>query len=83
MSEPAKDEILQILVACVEKVTRKKANDLHIDTQLIDDGILDSLDAMAFLFEFETRLGSKLDAIDEDFDDFRVGRLVEIARKAN
>ena len=32
---------------------------------------------------FERRLGTKLDAIDEEFSDFRVERLVEIAVEAS
>ena len=48
------------------------------DTNLVDDGMLDSLDSMTFLFELETDLGMKLAAIDETYDDFRVGSIVDI-----
>lgn len=48
------------------------------DTNLVDDGMLDSLDSMTFLFELETDLGMKLEAIDETYDDFRVGSIVDI-----
>lgn len=47
-------------------------------TDLIDDGLLDSLDSMTFLFALEGDLGTKLDAIDETHEDFRVGTLVDI-----
>lgn len=48
------------------------------DTNLVEDGMLDSLDSMTFLFELENDLGHKLEAIDETYDDFRVGALVDI-----
>lgn len=48
------------------------------DTNLVEDGMLDSLDSMTFLFELENDLGRKLEAIDETYDDFRVGALVDI-----
>lgn len=48
------------------------------DTNLVEDGMLDSLDSMTFLFELENDLGTKLEAIDETYDDFRVGALVDI-----
>ena len=48
------------------------------DTNLVDDGMLDSLESMTFLFELETDLGMKLEAIDETYEDFRVGSIVDI-----
>lgn len=52
------------------------------ETNLVDDGLLDSLDSMTFLFELENDLGSKLEAIDETYDDFRVGSIVDIVVQA-
>ena len=40
--------------------------------------MLDSLDSMTFLFELENDLGMKLEAIDETYEDFRVGSIVDI-----
>ena len=48
------------------------------DTDLVEDGMLDSLDSMTFLFELENDLGMKLEAIDETYEDFRVGSIVDI-----
>ncbi len=48
------------------------------DTNLVEEGMLDSLDSMTFLFELENDLDTKLAAIDETYDDFRVGALVDI-----
>ena len=48
------------------------------DTDLVDDGMLDSLDSMTFLFELENDLGMKLEAIDETYEDFRVVSIVDI-----
>ena len=47
-------------------------------TNLVDEGMLDSLDSMTFLFELENDLGMKLEAIDETYEDFRVGSIVDI-----
>lgn len=48
------------------------------DTNLVEEGMLDSLDSMTFLFELENDLGMKLQAIDETYEDFRVGSIVDI-----
>ncbi len=48
------------------------------DTNLVEEGMLDSLDSMTFLFELENDLGMKLEAIDETYEDFRVGSIVDI-----
>tara|TARA_B100001093_G_scaffold499720_1_gene549280 strand:+ start:3179 stop:3421 length:243 start_codon:yes stop_codon:yes gene_type:complete len=53
---------------------------IKLDTNLIDEGILDSLDAMSFLFELETIIDKKITEIDEEFEDFNVGKFVEILR---
>ena len=52
------------------------------DTNLVDEGMLDSLDSMTFLFELENDLGLKLEAIDETYEDFRVGSIVDIVVQA-
>lgn len=52
------------------------------DTDLVGEGVLDSLDSMTFLFELENDLGHKLSAIDENYDDFRVGAIVDIVVQA-
>jgi acyl carrier protein len=83
MVERTSNEVFEILVASVNKVVPRNEHPLTMDTHLVGDGVLDSLDVMSFLFEFEQQLGCKLDAIDEKFDDFRISRLVEIASQAH
>jgi acyl carrier protein len=56
--------------------------DVTEETNLVDDGLLDSLDSMTFLFELENDLNTKLDAIDETYEDFRVGSIVDIVVQA-
>ena len=51
---------------------------ITLDTNLIEEGILDSLDAMSFLFELENIIDKKITEIDEEFEDFRVSKFVEI-----
>lgn len=49
-----------------------------METDLVGEEIVDSLDSMNFLFELETALGYPLSKIDESFDDFRVGTLIDL-----
>ena len=72
--EDALAAIRKALVATVGDVE----GEITEDTNLVEDGMLDSLDSMTFLFELENDLGHKLEAIDETYDDFRVGALVDI-----
>ena len=51
---------------------------INLDTDLIFEGILDSLDAMSFLFELEGIIDKKIVEIDEDFDDFKVKNFINI-----
>jgi len=76
------EEALQMIQSAVAKVAPSKAGLVGGETNLLGDGVLDSLDVMSFLFEIEQRLGKKLTAIDEGFNDFRVVRLIEILKTA-
>ena len=51
---------------------------LNEDTDLIEEGILDSLDAMTFLFHLEKEVNEKISEIDDEFDDFRIATLIQI-----
>ena len=53
-------------------------DDLDLNTNLIEEGILDSLDAMSFLFELEAVIDKKINEIDEEFEDFTISKFVEI-----
>lgn len=70
------------IIQALEKTSPGLSGKVSMDTHLVNDGIVDSLDSMSFLFELEQILGKKLDEIDETFDDFRVSRLVEIINNA-
>jgi acyl carrier protein len=76
--EEALAAITKALVATVGSVD----GDITEETNLVDDGMLDSLDSMTFLFELENDLGQKLEAIDETYEDFRVGSIVDIVVQA-
>ena len=51
---------------------------LNEDTDLIEEGILDSLDAMTFLFHLEKEVNKKISEIDDEFDDFKISTLIQI-----
>ena len=55
--------------------------DLVIDIDLFEEGILDFLDAMTFLFNIEKIVNKKIIEIDEDFEDFKISSLVSILSK--
>lgn len=59
-------------------VPRTNLDDLKPETHLLKDGIIDSLDSMAFLYELETLCNKKFKEIDDHFTDFRIERLVSI-----
>ena len=77
-----RDEALAVITKALIATVGSVDGDLAEDPNLVDDGLLDSLDSMTFLFELENDLGSKLEAIDETYDDFRVGALVVIVVQA-
>jgi acyl carrier protein len=77
-----RDEALAVITKALIATVGSVDGDLAEDTNLVDDGLLDSLDSMTFLFELENDLGSKLEAIDETYADFRVGALVDIVVQA-
>ncbi len=77
-----RDEALAAVTKALAATVGDVTGTITEDTNLVDDGILDSLDSMTFLFELENDLGSKLEAIDETYDDFRVGSLVDIVVQA-
>ena len=77
-----RDEALAAVTKALAATVGDVTGTITEDTNLVDDGILDSLYSMTFLFELENDLGSKLEAIDETYDDFRVGSLVDIVVQA-
>jgi acyl carrier protein len=77
-----RDEALERIKKALDTTVGTSADDLTEATDLVGDGLLDSLDSMTFLFELEQDLGTKLEAIDETYEDFRVGAIVDIVVQA-
>lgn len=73
-----KDALIAIKNALNSTQAEYSDESIKLDTNLIEDGILDSLDAMSFLFELETIIDKKITEIDEEFEDFTIARFVEI-----
>lgn len=76
-----RDSALGMIKQALEATSPGKSANITLETDLVKDGVVDSLDSMNFLFELETLHGSKLEEIDETFDDFRVARLIEMLTK--
>lgn len=73
-----KEEAIEHIRAALAEVLAKNVGQLDEKTNLVTDGIVDSLDLMNFLLQLETSVGKKLKAIDESFSDFRVGTLADL-----
>lgn len=74
------DEALGLVRDALDKTVPGAGTKVDMSTDLVADGILDSLDVMNFLFEVEQTLGHRLTAIAEDHTDFRVSTLVALIR---
>ncbi len=77
-----REEALAAITKALAATVGSVDGDITEDTNLVEDGLLDSLDSMTFLFELENDLNTKLDAIDETYEDFRVGSIVDIVVQA-
>jgi acyl carrier protein len=71
-------EIIDKLAQILERVTKKEV-DINIDTDLIQQNILDSLDGMVFTLEveqaFNTSFPENINLVKEGY--YKVGKLVE------
>lgn len=76
------DEALAMIHRALEAAVEGSSTDVTRETHLVADGIVDSLDVMAFLYELERARGARLGEIGEDFKDFRVARLIEMLTRA-
>ena len=72
------NEALEMIRASINEVQDGAGDDVTAETDLVKDEVLDSLDLMNFLFELETANGKKIPAIDEDYSDYRVSKIVEL-----
>lgn len=72
------NEAFQLIIRAIKIAVPAAPIDILPATHLIKDGVIDSLDLMAFLFELEQLCGGELAEIDENFSDFTVGRLIQI-----
>ena len=73
-----KDKILEKIKLILEKIT-KKTMSINIETDLIEDGILDSLDGMVFMLEieqkFDVKFPEEIDLVEEGY--YRLNKLVK------
>lgn len=72
------NEAFELIKASLERVADGTSQKVTMNTDLVGDEILDSLDVMNFLFELETERGEPITAIDESFEDFRIATLVDL-----
>lgn len=70
-------EALDIVLKSIEKATKQKPEGISEETDLIEEGLIDSLDSMTVLFEMEDISGKKLN-INDEYNDFKVASLVDL-----
>ena len=75
------EEAIQLIRKSINSVIQGAGDSISFETDLVKDGIIDSLDSMSFLFELEALLGKTIDEIDEKFLDFRVSTLSDIIKR--
>jgi acyl carrier protein len=71
-------QALQAIQVALHKTLNRDVVSIDAATNLIRDGVMDSLDSMVFLMELSAQTGKEVS--DEDANNlsfFRVGRLVE------
>ena len=73
------DEAFELIKKALDEVSEGASESLTMDTHLLED-VLDSLDAMSFMFELEKMLGKSL-AVDEEFSDFKITTLIDLMQK--
>ena len=73
-----KDKILEKIKHILEKTTKKTIS-INIETDLIEDGILDSLDGMVFMLEieqkFDVKFPEEIDLVEEGH--YKLNKLVK------
>ncbi len=72
------DATLLLIRDSLNKVAEGAGDKITPETDLVAEEIVDSLDLMNFLFEVEQTLGTKLTAVTEDYDDYRVSSLMKV-----
>lgn len=70
------ESALEMIKKALEEVSKGSSKNVTMDTDLVKENILDSLDLMNFLFELEQLNGKKIEEITETHEDFRVATLV-------
>jgi|TARA_B100001093_G_scaffold279040_1_gene266694 acyl carrier protein len=75
------DKALEIIKSALDNVQDGLSEKVTAKSDLTKDSILDSLDAMNFLFELQTLLNSSLPEIGDGFSDYRMSTLIEIVEK--
>lgn len=69
-------EAFEKIKEALDMTTPGLSEKVSMDSNLVEDDILDSLDLMNFMFELEELNGSKLEQVTETFDDYRVKTLI-------
>ena len=72
-----RDEAYNLVLAAYKKATKNDIEDLTEQTDLIGEGIIDSLDTMTILFEIDDAVDGKL-GVSDDYNGFKISQLVDL-----
>ncbi len=70
------EEIYTLIKVTLNEIVPGASDIISLETDLINQGILDSLDAMRFIFSLEKKLGQKIAIITEDNIDLLVSSII-------
>jgi len=74
------DKKIKIINDCIKLVKPDFDGLISLDSDLIKDKILDSLEAINFLFELENNFSEIIVEIDDDYNDFSVKSLINLIK---
>lgn len=72
-----KEEQFKSLKEVIAKVNSSKASKVKLQSDLVKDGILDSIEIVSLVFELEEAYSCKFD---DSFNDFRVETLLKFVK---
>jgi acyl carrier protein len=72
-----RDDAYNLVLAAYKKATKNDTENLSEQTDLIEEGIIDSLDTMTILFEIDDAVDGKL-GVGDDYNGFKISQLVDL-----
>ena len=78
----SREDALALIQTALSSVCPDYDGQITESSDLVGEDIIDSLDSMNLLFEIEDKFGRKFPALDEDYNNFIVGALIDVIAAA-